>query len=69
MQFVLSIPRCTCIGYTCDIGKMMNNFREKERMYEFLMGHDDNFCMIRIQIIAVSQSQSLKNYYHLIVEN
>ncbi|XP_076931784.1 uncharacterized protein LOC143597057 [Bidens hawaiensis] len=69
IESVLSIPRCTCTGCTCDIRKKMTDFRGKERLYEFLMGLDDNFSVIRTQILAMSPTSSLGNAFHLVSED
>ncbi|KAJ9566378.1 hypothetical protein OSB04_002344 [Centaurea solstitialis] len=69
MQAVLSIPRCTCNGCTCDVGKKIVELKEKERLYEFLMGLDDKFSVIRTQILAMSPVPSLGNAYHLVAED
>ncbi|XP_023755323.1 uncharacterized protein LOC111903801 [Lactuca sativa] len=46
IQVVLPLPRCECA-----IGKQLNEVKEKERTYEFLMGLDDEFSVIRTQAI------------------
>ncbi|KAJ9561856.1 LOW QUALITY PROTEIN: hypothetical protein OSB04_007016 [Centaurea solstitialis] len=66
MQAVLSIPHCTCNGCTCD---KIVELKEKERLYEFLMGLDDKFSVIRTQILAMSPVPSLGNAYHLVAED
>nr|XP_043616953.1 uncharacterized protein LOC122588808 [Erigeron canadensis] len=38
IRSVLPIPQCTCGNCSCDIGKRLNDFKEKEQLYEFLMG-------------------------------
>lgn len=69
MQVVLSIPRCACNGCKCDVGKKMVELREKERLYEFLMGLDNKFSVIRTQILSMSPIPSLGNAYHLVAED
>lgn len=66
---VLPSPRCTCEGCDCGIGKKLNKLREKERTYEFLMGLDDEFSVIRTQILAMKPTPPIGNVYHLLAEN
>nr|GFC92814.1 hypothetical protein [Tanacetum cinerariifolium] len=47
LETVMSIPRCTCAGCKRDIGKEDVDLREKERLYEFLMGLDNKFVVIQ----------------------
>ncbi|GKC43676.1 retrovirus-related pol polyprotein from transposon TNT 1-94 [Tanacetum coccineum] len=43
IESVLPMPTCSCNKCTCDVGKKLSGLREKERLYEFLMGLDDHF--------------------------
>nr|KAJ0188860.1 hypothetical protein LSAT_V11C900465450 [Lactuca sativa] len=65
---VLPSPRCTCEGCDCGIGKKLNELREKERTYEFLMGLDDEFSVIRTQILAMKPTPPIGSVYHLLAE-
>ncbi|GJZ72104.1 LTR copia-type gag-polypeptide [Tanacetum coccineum] len=51
MQSALFIPQCTCGGCKCDMAKKIIEVREKERQYEFLMGLNSDFLVIRTQIL------------------
>ena len=66
---VLPVPRCECNGCKCDIGKRISGLKDKERLYEFLMGLDNNFSVIRTQILAMNPIPSLGNAYHLVAED
>nr|KAJ0206362.1 hypothetical protein LSAT_V11C500295500 [Lactuca sativa] len=55
-----SYPYCSCNGCTCDIGKSLSQLREKERLYEFLMGLDSKLTIIRTQILSTNPIPSLK---------
>lgn len=46
-QSIHPLPRCSCSNCECDIGKKMIEHQEKERLYEFLMGLDVDFTVIR----------------------
>nr|KAJ0217731.1 hypothetical protein LSAT_V11C300143420 [Lactuca sativa] len=69
LQTVLPNPRCTCEGCHCGIGKQLNEVKEKERSYEFLMGLDDDFSVVRTQILAMKPTPSLSTIYHLVAES
>ncbi|VFR00717.1 unnamed protein product [Cuscuta campestris] len=69
IQSALHIPRCSCGGCTCQIGKKLVELHEKERLYEFLMGLDMEFAVIRTQILAIKPLPSLSNAYHLVSED
>lgn len=47
LQLVLPTPRCICDVCDCAMGKRLNELKEKERIYEFLMGLDKDFSIIR----------------------
>ena len=40
----------------------MVDLREKERLYEFLMGFDNKFDVIRTQILAMNSVPKLENH-------
>ncbi|PWA82672.1 GAG-pre-integrase domain, Gag-polypeptide of LTR copia-type [Artemisia annua] len=69
IQSVLPVPRCTCSGCDCDIGKKLQQLRDKERLYEFLLGLDAEYGTIRTQILAMNPVPSLGNAYHLVAED
>ena len=69
IQIVLPTPRCVCDGCECAIGKQLNEVKEKERTYEFLMGLDDEFSVIRTQVLAMKPTPSLATTYHLVAED
>lgn len=47
----------------------MVELREKERLYEFLLGLDSDFAVIRTQILAMKPTPSLSNSYHMVAED
>ncbi|KAI3733020.1 hypothetical protein L1987_64235 [Smallanthus sonchifolius] len=69
LQSVLPMPRCSCNRCTCDIGKKLGAIKEKERLYEFLLGLDGEFATIRTQILAMNPTPSLGTAYHLVSED
>jgi len=69
MQSFFPAPVCKCNGCTCGIGKSLRELKEKEQLYEFLMGLDGEFSIIRTQILATKPIPSLGNAYHLVAED
>nr|XP_043616027.1 uncharacterized protein LOC122587938 [Erigeron canadensis] len=68
-QSIHPFPRCSCDKCECDVGKKINEHQEKERLYEFLMGLDSEFTVIKTQILATKPVPSLGTAYHLVVED
>ncbi|KAI3712838.1 hypothetical protein L1987_71405 [Smallanthus sonchifolius] len=66
---MLPVPRCECEGCSCDIGKKLMELKEKERLYEFLMGLNADFTVIRTQILAMKPTPTLGAAYHLVAED
>ncbi|XP_035837299.1 uncharacterized protein LOC118485142 [Helianthus annuus] len=62
-------PRCDCGNCTCGIGKKITELKEKERTYEFLMGLNADFSVMRTQILATKPLPGLGETYHLVVED
>ncbi|KAJ0492662.1 putative retrotransposon Copia-like protein [Helianthus annuus] len=69
IQSVLPVPKCDCGGCTCLIGKKLIELREKERLYEFLLGLDSEYGTIRTQILAMKPTPSLGIAYHLVADD
>ncbi|XP_022000339.1 uncharacterized protein LOC110897886 [Helianthus annuus] len=66
---VLPSPRCDCGNCTCGIGKKITELKEKEKMYEFLMGLNADFLVMRTQILATKPLLGLGETYHLVAED
>ncbi|KAJ0580529.1 putative RNA-directed DNA polymerase [Helianthus annuus] len=69
IQSVLPMPKCSCSGCSCDVGKKTMERLEKERLYEFLMGLDAEFSVIKTQILAMKPTPTLGTAYHLVAED
>jgi hypothetical protein len=69
IQSVLPHPKCSCDGCSCEVGKKMVELREKERLYEFLMGLYDEFSVIKTQILALKPTPTLGTAHHLVAED
>ncbi|GJZ87017.1 putative RNA-directed DNA polymerase [Tanacetum coccineum] len=68
-QSIYLFPRCSCNKCVCDVGKKINEHLEKECLYEFLMGLDAEFTVIRTQILATKPVPSLGTAYHMVSED
>ncbi|GJU66909.1 putative RNA-directed DNA polymerase [Tanacetum coccineum] len=68
IQSVLRVPQCTCGKCSCNIGKRLNEFKEKERLYEFLMGLDGDFSTIRTHVLSIKPTPTLGEAYRLASE-
>nr|KAJ0221014.1 hypothetical protein LSAT_V11C200080010 [Lactuca sativa] len=59
-------PRCMRGKCMCNLGKRLVEEKEKECIYEFLMGLDDVFCIVKTQILSTKPMPSLGTCYHLV---
>ncbi|XP_076949478.1 uncharacterized protein LOC143622125 [Bidens hawaiensis] len=46
MSSVFSTPMCSCNGCVCDMSKRFSDQKDKEKLYEFLLGLDNEFSTI-----------------------
>ncbi|KAD3068887.1 hypothetical protein E3N88_36767 [Mikania micrantha] len=68
-QSVQPFPRCSCGKCECNAGKRINEHQEKEHLYEFLMGLDTEFTVIKTQILATKPVSSIGTSYHMVAED
>ncbi|XP_023742945.1 uncharacterized protein LOC111891088 [Lactuca sativa] len=69
METILPTPRCSCNGCSCGLEKKLTELKEKERTYEFFIGLDDQFSVIKTQILAMKPTPKLSTVYHLVAED
>lgn len=69
IQSTTPVPKCTCGGCKCELGKQITLMREKERLYEFLMGLNDEYSVVKTQILSTKPTPTLGNAYHLVAED
>ncbi|GJZ80943.1 putative RNA-directed DNA polymerase [Tanacetum coccineum] len=67
-QSIRSFPRCSCDGCSCELSEKIVEHVEKERLYEFLMGLDNDFNVIKTQILATKPIPTLGTAYHMVKE-
>ncbi|CAH9069478.1 unnamed protein product [Cuscuta epithymum] len=60
-------PR-SCGKCSCNITKKINEARDRDRLYDFLMGLDDYYSQLKSQILATQPIPTLTAAYHLISE-
>lgn len=65
IQSVSPVPEYICGNCTCHLGKRLFESKEKEHVYEFLMGFDDLFGP---QILSTKPMTFLDDTYHLLAE-
>ncbi|XP_071719068.1 uncharacterized protein [Rutidosis leptorrhynchoides] len=63
---VSPIPTCTCNACTCELSKSIGKMRDKERLYNFLMGLNDEYNGIRSQILSSDPLPSVMAAFHLV---
>ncbi|XP_024969741.1 uncharacterized protein LOC112509104 [Cynara cardunculus var. scolymus] len=68
-QSIQSFPRCSCNKCTCELDKKIMEHLEKERLYEFLLGLDNEFSVIKTQILATKPIPTLGVAYHMVAED
>lgn len=49
--------------------KRIDDFQEKELLYQFLMGLDSDFNVIKTQILATKPTPNLGTAYHLVAKD
>lgn len=69
IQSISQIPTCNCQGCKCNLNKKMINLREKEWFYDFLMGLNEEFNVVKTQFLSSSSVPTLGTVYHLVSQD
>ncbi|XP_054794910.1 uncharacterized protein LOC129300368 [Prosopis cineraria] len=69
LMTIMPWPRCSCGNCKCGIEKQIMEMKEREQLYEFLMGLDDSFNIVKTQILSIKPLPRLGQAYHLVVED
>ncbi|XP_076945441.1 uncharacterized protein LOC143616514 [Bidens hawaiensis] len=69
IRSVFPTPRCSCGGCKCGITKTVCDLRDKERLYEFLLGLDNYYSTIRTQLLVMKPTPTLGEAYRLVSED
>nr|GMD59534.1 Integrase, catalytic core [Ipomoea batatas] len=64
MNCTAPLPMCNCQGCKCNLSKNYAELREKEQLYDFLMGLDEEFNTVKSQILSTRPIPSLGVAYH-----
>ncbi|GFP90257.1 hypothetical protein PHJA_001169600 [Phtheirospermum japonicum] len=65
MKSLSTIPKCKCGKCSCELSKEFQEIRNKEQLYEFLMGLDESFGTVKTQILSTRPTPSLSVAYHM----
>ncbi|CAH9122533.1 unnamed protein product [Cuscuta epithymum] len=68
MVSIIKDPTCSCGKCSCDITKKFNEARDRDHLYDFLMGLDGYYGTLKSQILATRPIPTLTAAYHLISE-
>ncbi|CAL1375543.1 unnamed protein product [Linum trigynum] len=63
------LPSCSCGNCSCSISKQLRESKEKEQLYDFLMGLNDEFAAIRTHILSLQPIPPLVTAFHLALED
>ncbi|XP_076881135.1 uncharacterized protein LOC143529176 [Bidens hawaiensis] len=69
MCSVFSTPMCSCNGCVCDMSKRFSDQKDKEKLYEYLLGLDNEFSTIRTQILAMKPTPTLGEAFRLVSDD
>ncbi|XP_071699908.1 uncharacterized protein [Rutidosis leptorrhynchoides] len=58
------MPSCSCNKCTCELSTVIGKVRDKERLYDFLMGLNDDYHRIRLQILSSDPLPSVMAAFH-----
>ncbi|CAL1393379.1 unnamed protein product [Linum trigynum] len=71
MDAVGGLPRCTCVGCSCggcscNLPGQFQARLESERLFDFLLGLDDAYSIVRSQILSTKPTPSLAEAYQTV---
>nr|GMD32850.1 Integrase, catalytic core [Ipomoea batatas] len=69
MNCTAPLPMCNCQGCKCNLSKKYAELHEKEQLYDFLMGLDEEFNTVKSQILSTRPIPSLGVAYHMVSED
>ncbi|CAH9124679.1 unnamed protein product [Cuscuta epithymum] len=69
MVSIDTAPDCKCGKCSCNISKQLIDSRDRDRLYDFLMGLDDAYAQLKSQILATRPVPTLTAAYHLVLES
>lgn len=69
MMTIAPWPKCLCGGCKCDLQRQLVEMKERDQLYDFLMGLDDTFGVVKSQILGTNPTPKLGSAYHLVAED
>lgn len=69
IQSVTQLPACRCQDCKCDISKEITRFRDKEILYDFLMGLNEEYNTVKTQILSSDSLPTLGVALHLVSQD
>ncbi|CAL1397449.1 unnamed protein product [Linum trigynum] len=66
LQVVSINPKCSCSGCSCNIAEQTRTKLETERLFDFLLGLDEVFSVVRTHILSLRPTPSLVEAYHMV---
>ena len=68
LQNLSPFPSCTCGKCVCNINKRLNDLQGREFVMKFLLGVNDSFSQVRIQVLLMDPIPSLSKIYSLLIQ-
>lgn len=69
IQSISPTPTCSCKGCKCGIATEIGKMRDKERLYDFLMGLNEEYGAVKTQILSTDPLPTLGSAYHLVSQD
>lgn len=66
LENLSSIPRCTCT--TCNVHQHLKTYEQSLKLSQFLMGLNDQYTVIRGQLLLMHPLPSLNQAYALLLQ-
>ncbi|CAL1374616.1 unnamed protein product [Linum trigynum] len=60
------VARCTCAGCSCGWARQFHEQQETEQLFEFLLGLDDAYSVVRSQILSTRPTPTLADAYRMV---
>ncbi|XP_071693036.1 uncharacterized protein [Rutidosis leptorrhynchoides] len=62
-------PNCICNGCSRELGESLEAMNDKERLYDFFMGLNEEFNTIRSQILITKPTPTIGQAFHLVSQD
>lgn len=68
-QSINSAPKCSCGGCKCEVERTIAEARDRDLLYDFLMGLNEEFGTVKTHILSTKPLMSVSAAYHLVSED